>query len=186
MQQQLEQEQGDKLRFIRMLKTKEYAIKSILKVAIGQRTMNQRFYLAMHLQQNVSFFQNYSGKTLFNLCDQVHQRVYDKGEIIFKKGDFGDELIVVMVGEVGVYVDDMLQQCVAVLTENKTYGERSVQQPEVRQVNLLAHRVTVCLTLKKTDFQNQVFHMEHMQKIKRLDYLQRIYIFKSWAPENIK
>lgn len=67
-----------------------------------------------------------------NICDQLHQRVYDKGEIIVKKGDFGDELIVVMVGEVGVYFDDALLQCVVELTENKTYGERSIQQPEVR------------------------------------------------------
>ena len=98
------------------------------------------------------FFANYSGATLANICNQLHQRVYDKGEIIIKKGDFGDELYVVMVGAVGVYVDDNLQQCIVELTENKTYGERSIQQPEVRQANLLAHRVTVCLVLKKADF----------------------------------
>ena len=37
----------------------------------------------------------------------------------------------IMVGEVGVYVDDALQQCVVELTENKTYGERSLHQPEL-------------------------------------------------------
>lgn len=59
-----------------------------------------------------------------------------------------------MIGEAGVYVDDTLQQCVAELTENKTYGERSLHQHEVRSVNLLAHRVTVCLVLNHTDFHN--------------------------------
>ena len=59
-----------------------------------------------------------------------------------------------MVGEAGVYVDDALQQCVVELTEGKTYGERSLQQPELRLATLLAHRVTVCLVLKKQDFHN--------------------------------
>jgi len=37
-----------------------------------------------------------------------------------------------MVGEAGVYVDDQLQHYVVELTANKTYGERSIQQPELR------------------------------------------------------
>ena len=116
----------------------------------------------MHLQLNVPFFANYSGQVLANVCNQLQQRVYDKGEIIFRKGDLGEELFVIMIGEAGVYVDDQLQQCVVELTENKTYGERSLHQQEVRQATLLAHRVTVCLVLNQTDFHNQVFHIEHM------------------------
>ena len=104
---------------------------------------------------------------LENIASQLHQRVYDRDEIIIKKGDFGDELYVIMVGEVGVYIDDSFRQCVVELTENQTYGERSLQQPEVRQANLRAHKVTVCLVLKKADFHNQVFHIEHMQKTRR-------------------
>ena len=40
--------------------------------------------------------------------------------------------------------------------------------------------------LKRVDFQNQVFHVEHMQKMKRLEYLNQIPLFKTWAPEIIK
>ena len=56
-----------------------------------------------------------------------------------------------MVGEVGVYVGSAR---VAELKANNTYGERSLHQPEVRQANLIAHRVTVCLVLSKADFHN--------------------------------
>ncbi len=110
--------------------------------------------MRMHLQVTVPFFANYSGKTLADICGQLHQKVYAKGEIIFKKGDYGEELYVFMVGEVGVYVDDDLEQCVVELTEGQTYGERSLQVPELRQATLKAHRVTVCLVLKKLDFHN--------------------------------
>ena len=52
--------------------------------------------------------------------------MYDTDEIIIKKGDLGDELYVIMVGEVGVYIDDSFRQCVVELSENQTYGERSL------------------------------------------------------------
>ena len=102
----MEQEQVDRLRFTRMQKTNEFRIKDILKVPIKQRSSTQNFFLRMHLQDKVPFFGNYSGQVLENIASQLHQRVYDRDEIIIKKGDFGDELYVVMVGEVGVYIDD--------------------------------------------------------------------------------
>jgi signal-transduction protein with cAMP-binding, CBS, and nucleotidyltransferase domain len=54
----------------------------------------------------VPFFANYSGKTLIDICGQLHQKVYKEGDIVFKKGDYGDILYVFMKGKVGVYVDD--------------------------------------------------------------------------------
>ena len=108
LKREMEIEQTEKLRFTRMQKMNEHKIKDILKISPDKRDSGQNFYLRMHLQQNVPFFANYSGETLANICNELHQRVYDKGECIFKKGDFGDELYVVMVGEVGVYVDEAL------------------------------------------------------------------------------
>ena len=92
----MEKEQADKLKFTRMQKMNEYKIKDILKISPKLRDSNQSFYLRMHLQQNVPFFANYGGSTLQNITDQLHQKVYDKGEIILKKGDIGDELYIVM------------------------------------------------------------------------------------------
>ena len=96
------------------------------------RDANQNFYIRMHLSENVPFLTNYSGETLANICKCFHQRVYAKGEIIINKGDYGNEMYIIMVGTVGVYLDNALDHCVVELSENKTYGERSLHQPEVR------------------------------------------------------
>ena len=82
----------------------EYKLKDILKITPRQRTGPQKFFLRMHLHENVPFFANYSGETLANICGQLQQRIYSNGEIIIKQGDFGDELITVLLGEVGVYI----------------------------------------------------------------------------------
>lgn len=111
--------------------------------------------------------------------------MYGQGELLMKKGDFGHELFIIMVGKVGVYVDDGCQHCVYELTENKTYGERSIQTPEVRQASLMAHKVTVAFVLERNAFHNQVFHIEHMQKTRRLEYLQKMHMFKTWSPETL-
>ena len=67
-----------------MQKMNEFRIKDILKLTPKQRTGPQKFYLRMHLHENVPFFANYSGETLANICNQLHQKVYANGETIIK------------------------------------------------------------------------------------------------------
>ena len=90
-------------------------------------------------------------------------------------------MFVVLVGEVGVYFDDAMKICSVKLNENKTFGDRALQNEEVRSATIKAHKVTVCLTLSKIDFFEQVFHIEHLQKLKRLSYLESLPLFKDWS-----
>ena len=50
----------------------------------------------------------------------------------------------------------------------------------------MAHKVTVCLVLSKADFIEQVFHIEHLQKMKRLSYIDKLPVFKRWSLESVK
>lgn len=160
-----------------MMKSGSYSVKQILKTEVHDRTENEKFFLRQHLKLNVPFFGNYEGSILNNICNQLHQRMYNKGEVIVRKGDVGNEMFVILVGEVGVYFDDDLKHCIVELNENKTFGDRSLQNEEVRSAHIVAHKVTVCLVLSKTDFYEQVFHIEHLQKMKRLSYLRTLPIF---------
>ena len=108
--------------------------------------------MRQYLKLNVPFFSNYDGPVLSNICNQLTQRVFRKDEIIVRKGDVGHEMFVVLVGEVGVYFDDALKACSNRLNENKTFGDRALQNEEVRSATIKAHRVTVCLCLSKIDF----------------------------------
>ena len=71
-------------------------------------------------------------------------------------------MFVILVGEVGVYHDDAAKICSCKLNENKTFGDRALQNDDVRNATVKALKVTVCLTLSKGDFFEQVFHIEHL------------------------
>jgi len=150
-----------------MQKGGKYSVKKIIKVEVVDRTEAQHFYLRMHLKIHVPFFANYEGVTLHNICNHLKQKVFDRGDVIVQKGEMGEEMYVILLGEVGVYFDDELQNCVVSLGENKVFGERSLQNSEERTANIVAHKVTVCLVLSKSDFNEQVFHIEHLQKVYR-------------------
>ena len=95
-------------------------------------------------------------------------------------------MFVIMIGSVGVYMDNELDNCVVELKANSTFGERSLQTTDRRSANVIAHKATVCLVLSKDDFYNQVFHIEHLQTIRRLNYLFNLEFFKNWNYELVK
>ena len=60
----------------------------------------------MHLKSKVPFFGNYLGSVLENICRVLKQREYSRGNVIVRKGDVGNEMYVILLGEVGVYLDN--------------------------------------------------------------------------------
>ena len=58
------------------------------------------------MKLNVPFFSNYDGTVLNNICDKLTKKVFQRDEIIVLKGDIGDCMYTVLLGEVGVYFDD--------------------------------------------------------------------------------
>jgi CRP-like cAMP-binding protein len=49
-----------------------------------------------------------------------------------KKGDDGDCMYILISGEVGVYLDSECKNCIAILKENKVFGERALETSEKR------------------------------------------------------
>jgi CRP-like cAMP-binding protein len=74
-----------------------------------------------------------------------------------KKGDDGDCMYILFHGEVGIYVDDKFERCVAVLKDNKVFGERALETDEKRGATIIAHQPTTCLILMKNDFVDIIY-----------------------------
>lgn len=134
-------------------------MRKIVRKPFVEQNDEEKFYFRMHLQIKIPFFERYDHLTMFNICKQLRQRVYDRGEVIAAKGDIADNMIVVLIGELGVYEDG--KRLTHRLTENMSYGERALRIREPWKTTLVAQRVTVCLSLSRDDFQEQVFHLEH-------------------------
>lgn len=49
-----------------------------------------------------------------------------------KKGDDGDCMYVIIKGEVGIYIDPEIKNCIVVLNENKVFGERALETDDKR------------------------------------------------------
>jgi len=81
-------------------------------------------------------------------------------------------MYVVLIGEAGVYEKD--GELLTKLTENRTIGERALRVDETTKYTVVAHKVSVCLSLKRFDFQKQVFHLEHELRIDRFNYFMKL------------
>lgn len=95
-----------------------------------------KFYYRMHLQIKIPFFERYDRLTMINICKKLKQKVYDRGEVICKKGDYGDEMIIVLIGELAVKEQGNAHNIK--LTENMAYGERALRIREPWKSNLIA------------------------------------------------
>ena len=59
----------------------------------------------------------------------------------------------VLLGKAGIYKDDEFTKCEKELQPGQFFGEKALKEPEFYQVNVVAHKVCVCLILEKPDFE---------------------------------
>ena len=73
-----------------------------------------------------------------------------------RQGDNADCMFILLNGEVGVYVgyDDT---CVAVLKDNKVFGERALEHDDKRTATIIAQTDTQCLILMKKDYKDIIY-----------------------------
>jgi CRP-like cAMP-binding protein len=70
--------------------------------------------------------------------------------LIIQKGDEATEMFILYSGEVGVYIDDRhTTKCVAVLNENKVFGETALIKNDKRSATIKAHTVVKVMVLNK-------------------------------------
>mmetsp|Transcript_34061 Transcript_34061/g.33255 ORF Transcript_34061/g.33255 Transcript_34061/m.33255 type:complete len:94 (+) Transcript_34061:798-1079(+) len=90
-------------------------------------------------------------------------------------------MFIIYEGEVGIYVDDQSENCVATLTENKVFGETALEKGGVRSATVIAHSYFVkVLVLRKNDYKNIVLHVKQMEKFNNMEILQKAVFFKEW------
>jgi CRP-like cAMP-binding protein len=88
-----------------------------------------------------------------------------------KKGEEGDCMYILVKGEVGVYIGAGEDNCVAMLGDNKIFGERALETNEKRGATIKAHKKTITMILNKNDFKEIVYHVKMLQKSQRKEFL---------------
>lgn len=80
--------------------------------------------------------------------------------IVMRKGDEGDCMYVIIKGEVGIYIDPEVKNCIVVLGENKVFGERALETDDKRGATIKSHDEVQCLILYKSDYRNVIYHIK--------------------------
>ena len=88
------------------------------------------------------------------IAEKLEWRIYKPREKIITNGEEAYEMFIVYQGEVGVYVDNECSKCVAVLNENKIFGESALDKNMKRSATVIAHTSVKVLALHKVYYWN--------------------------------
>ena len=105
-----------------------------------------------------------------------------------EQGDVGNVMYVIYSGECGIYkfnnrtAGSREFQEVAVIGANIVVGEKAVMDEgnDVREATVLAQSDVVTLVLTKQDFQQILYQHQVANRMKRLDFLNKLPFFKEW------
>lgn len=97
-------------------------------------------------------------------------RVYKKGDEIFKEGDFGRELFIIIKGEVEIFrLIDEKKRTLAILKDGDIFGELAVIDKFPRSANAVATKDSVLLAVNSSAFETVILaNQEFTKKIIKL------------------
>ena len=109
------------------------------------------------LMQQIGLFQTVEPTDLESIAQQMTERAYQDGEVVFSEGDPGDRLYLIFAGNMHVYVVregsiityDHLQMV-------EVFGEMALLEDLPRSATVKSEGKSLCLTLSKEEFLNLV------------------------------
>jgi lysophospholipid hydrolase len=114
----------------------------------------QRCHLSLSLQQN-KLFDNLEADVLHDLDEELEMFTLYGGELLFRQGDIGDSLSIIIRGRVRVTLDDKNGKAntVAELGAGELIGEMAVVTGETRSATVEAIRDTHIAKLSRSGFE---------------------------------
>jgi CRP-like cAMP-binding protein len=108
---------------------------------------------SVELLRQLDVFRNLSFNEALELDELLHERVYEKGEIIFEKGDIGHGIFVVVSGKVRVDPSgELFKDAVPEFGPGEMFGELSLFEEAPRFATVVAVERTVMVALFRAEF----------------------------------
>lgn len=104
--------------------------------------------------KNISIFENISDRDLDKIASEMKRRELKAGELIFREGDPGDELYVIVRGSVSIFIIDKEGKEVNLseMREGNFFGEMSIIELAPRSANCRVLEDSVFLVMHVDDF----------------------------------
>ena len=103
----------------------------------------------------VSIFKDLDDEELGQVADVCKEEKFNSGEYIFKEGEHGNRLYLIVEGEVRISRDvpGSGEEALAVLKQGALFGEMAVFDRSERSTHAISNGGTTCLTITRPDFE---------------------------------
>jgi CRP-like cAMP-binding protein len=101
------------------------------------------------LLKTVDLFQDIPGELLSQISQISRTKNYEQGEVIFKEGDSGDSMFIVINGEVSIKKKEKI---IAKLEKGTSLGEMALLDNEARSADAVADKDSVLLKINQDVF----------------------------------
>lgn len=118
------------------------------------------------LLNQIPLFAHLSAEALAEVERLLQPRSLPAGQILFRQGDPGDELILVQDGQIAIYAPETgapeRGQPIRVFTSGGMLGEMALVDQQPRSLSARAETAATILTLHRADFQHLLARNPHM------------------------
>ena len=107
------------------------------------------------LLRKVAIFQDLDDGELARVAEVCREQTFTIGEVIFREGEAGNRLYLLVEGEVRISrnVPGSGEEALAVLKPGALFGEMAVFDRSERSTDAIAHTAAKCITIARSDFE---------------------------------
>jgi putative ABC transport system ATP-binding protein len=128
-------------------------IVSMVDGRIASDVMVHEQVLICEMLSKIDFFAALGSVELSHVAEKMELRRFDKGDVLIRQGEMGDQFFMLREGEVDVRVADADgERVVATLDIGRYFGERSLITGEVRNATVVGRGPGMVYALDKTNF----------------------------------
>jgi CRP-like cAMP-binding protein len=109
----------------------------------------------IELLRTVAIFRDLDDGELARVAECCREERFESGEYVFREGEAGHRLYLVVEGEVRISrtIPGSGEEALAVLKPGAVFGEMAVFDRSDRSTDAISNRGTRCLTLSRSDFE---------------------------------
>jgi CRP/FNR family transcriptional regulator, cyclic AMP receptor protein len=107
------------------------------------------------LLKGVAIFKDLDDGELSRVAEVCHTQTFVSGEYIFREGEAGNRLYLIVDGDVRISRDvpGSGEEALAILKPGALFGEMSVFDRSERSTDAISNGGTTCLTISRSDFE---------------------------------
>ncbi|MCL5098051.1 MAG: cyclic nucleotide-binding domain-containing protein [Candidatus Omnitrophica bacterium] len=115
----------------------------------------------INLLRGLQIFAGLGDGELRKIARLFTQRLFRPGEVVFERGDAGNEAFVVMRGKVGIFLDDQSDP-VGTVTNGQVFGEQAFLDGAARVARAVASEASILLIVQRAAYNELVQREPHL------------------------